>query len=1110
MMVRGRLQMGGALRFSLRWPEVSRYLLRCHPSRLGQGLWRWPAIKMPPIVAASIGRASRFLNHLKKEPSPTQPDGSGMSNASPDSTTRDSMFALLRDTKWLAAVSILLSGILSLPDQIQELYRSILADRNLLDLAFFYVPLFLIGVIIWFGANQVMAASEVRTKSTTLNELLVVLWPAFLGSAPLFSSALAQFYSVPTGFGKAEEKIRELINTPGSVWDKLDVELASSAGEGLIWSGRAMIVAAIIFFVATAFCSVQMKWFAQTANKQYLGSLRFLSLTVLVILVSTASFVLFPVVLPQTIGVFGIVALFTLCIVAFCTHFSLLTIKFRFPFIPLILASAVGFSLLDLNDNHEIRLLDAPILPQQVPSVEVAFENWYSSRPDRQTYSDEYPVYIVAAQGGGIYAAYQTALFLARMQDICPAFRDHLFAVSAVSGGSVGAAVFASGLQLASSANSASTPAGPCPEITSFLNKAPLPSGQPKTIEKYVRSVLSTDLLSPLVAAALFTDFSQRFVPRRIPFLFDRASAFEYALEAAATPALTEQSKQQASSISNLLQQSYFSHWNANGSVPALLFNATDVGSGRRVLFSPFSFGNANSTVNVDSLIQFYSIRKSPGDPTSEQTGLNPRLSTAASISARFPWITPAATVKVKNEQLFGPVDKIRLVDGGYIDNSGVETALDLKEELELKVKAINADTVSKKAASNNPNEKYPKIVVKLIVLSGGTYATRDSFALGETLEPIRALLSTRQSRAYVAINRGARTMPPVMHAIPVHGTSEIVTTSDFQVSKLKNQFYDLALGWSMSHRTRDIIERQSGRYWDCEFGRNFTQLSIGADSETDCLQLLIYHQLNQSIPTTIVEVATANHYRGLFISRTPPSVRFSNAQKNEIIRCYVDKNSAWSLSQTLIIHALLDEWNFYPERKDDRMLAYLLGTASHETLGFRVFTENLSYPSPERIYQVFRKSLASLEEAKQYANDPQALANRVYGFPGNRLGNTREGDGWRYRARGIAPPLWGRSNYQFYASLTSTPELVEEPDLLLNRFIAARVAFAFFFVQVKNRLDQYFNDNDERWVEARKALPGIPVDPNDRTLLEGANEVAAAGRKFFECIKKVKQPSVR
>ncbi|MFX7866411.1 hypothetical protein ABTK37_20655, partial [Acinetobacter baumannii] len=54
----------------------------------------------------------------------------------------------------------------------------------------------------------------------------------------------------------------------------------------------------------------------------------------------------------------------------------------------------------------------------------------------------KFPLYVVAAEGGGIYAATHAASFLAEIQDMCPGFSHHLFAISGVSGGSVGAAVF--------------------------------------------------------------------------------------------------------------------------------------------------------------------------------------------------------------------------------------------------------------------------------------------------------------------------------------------------------------------------------------------------------------------------------------------------------------------------------------------------------------------------------------------------------------------------------------------------------------------------------------------------------------------------------------------
>ena len=611
--------------------------------------------------------------------------------------------------------------------------------------------------------------------------------------------------------------------------------------------------------------------------------------------------------------------------------------------------------------------------------------------------------------------------------------------------------------------------------------------------------MLSSDLLSPLMAAAFFTDFSQRFLPFRVPFLFDRASAFEFALEAAGD----------RGSSRNLLKENYLDHWKPNESSPALVLNATDVGSGRRVIFSPFTFGVANSADKLsvdralplsqnDSLVHFHGLRLSKD--AKAQPFISLRLSTAAGISARFPWVAPAATVDAENGTLLESARKIRLVDGGYVDNSGVETALDIREVLEKRISEINANMDAKRASRTSDIEKYPRVVLKLIVLGGGNYPTRTSFGLAETAEPIRALLSTRQSRAYVAINRALRIMPPTVHELSVHGVASKVVTSDLRIAKLQNQYYDLPLGWTISLRTRDIIRKQSGRYWDCEFNNSFTQSSVAGVSETDCVQLFVYHELNQSVADAIKQTAITNHYAALSNAR-PEKVRFTDLQKNNIIRCYA-RNQTWRLSQSLILHALLDEWSNYPKEDDDRKLAYLLGTAAHETATFRVFSESLSYPSPERVMkfaQPTRRRFKSLDEATPFVNNPEGLADHVYG---NRpdLGNIRDGDGWLFRSRGIFP-LVGRDNYRVYAAQTSTP-LEDEPDLILNRFVGAKVAFGVFFKR-RNILASSFNETNEDWVGARSVLPGLPKDSSG--VPEGAREVAELAKQIHQCIREAK-----
>src|SRR5207253_8426017 len=104
------------------------------------------------------------------------------------------------------------------------------------------------------------------------------------------------------------------------------------------------------------------------------------------------------------------------------------------------------------NDNHRLRTTRVASYDRQPPPKH--FEQWLAQAlkgaPTGSTTSTSaadsergYPVFVVAAAGGGIRAAYWTALVLGTITDQthADAWRRHLYAVSGVSGGSLGAAV---------------------------------------------------------------------------------------------------------------------------------------------------------------------------------------------------------------------------------------------------------------------------------------------------------------------------------------------------------------------------------------------------------------------------------------------------------------------------------------------------------------------------------------------------------------------------------------------------------------------------------------------------------------------------------------------
>lgn len=105
-------------------------------------------------------------------------------------------------------------------------------------------------------------------------------------------------------------------------------------------------------------------------------------------------------------------------------------------------------------------------------------------------------------------------------------------------------------------------------------------------------------------------------------------------------------------------------------------------------------------------------------------------------------------------------------------------------------------------------------------------------------------------------------------------------------------------------------------------------------------------------------------------------------------------------------IDAILDE----AERRGTPLahLAAILAEAHHETGGqFQPVSENLNY-SAKRLTEVWPSRFPTLAAAAPYANNPQKLANKVYG---GRLGNVDPSDGWLFRGRGLAQ-ITGRENY--------------------------------------------------------------------------------------------------
>jgi hypothetical protein len=671
------------------------------------------------------------------------------------------------------AMAVITMLVLTLSDQAREIHRVLTQEHatNFLHLHWLLAlaSLAALSIVLWQVARQ--HAEDASTDATTdsLEPHRTCVWmlrwgPRLIIMLPLLGTAL--------GIWLSRSPYIETTDVPPSLAEALKT-LAKLQTDFAIGAAVCVGLALVLFLLTVAFERMWAPHGSGAARKVAIFSNWLLFPAV--ILASIVLLVRDPVHLPQLVGSIPIFALFMANLAVLFGLFSRYYRVFGVPFLGALIVLLICFEVLGLTDNHRFRHQEASI---QRPSAEVAFRSWLTSRQDAKAYSDAnkpYPVYIVAAEGGGLYAGYQTAKFLARMQDLCPNFSQHVFAISSVSGGSLGAAVYA-GLARSSAKNE---DAKPCLEKLE----------QTGPVEKQASKVLSGDLLAPVMWAGLFPDFLQRFIPYPIG-VFDRARALEFAFE---------QAWQQAGVAGpNPLRESIFALCGpgqpacAAGATPALAFNTTNVETGMQMVLSPLDFTSIGAPwFSTGKVFDIFSTGVEPVDMP---------LSTAVGLSARFPWVSPTGWFDFvdpsEKDKLGANARRRRMsfVDGGYVDNSGVATASKLAESL--------AEYVGRET-------DLPKIELKLIMISAA-WIPFERFWMddprvrgqGEFLQPFVAALAAWQGRGYTTQFDLAADPKP-----------------SFKIAEagVYYNYMPLPLGWQLSSLSRDYIDLFRGNPEKCD-----------------------------------------------------------------------------------------------------------------------------------------------------------------------------------------------------------------------------------------------------------------------------------------------------
>jgi hypothetical protein len=419
-------------------------------------------------------------------------------------------------------------------------------------------------------------------------------------------------------------------------------------------------------------------------------------------------------------------------------------------------------------------------------TLETAFVEWAQTRREEiKNFGKPYPVFVVAAQGGGIYAASAAAMFLGTLQEQNPSFVRHLFAVSGVSGGAVGSAIFHAAVR-------ADVHKRDWPSTDAALPPVP-------ALTKTIRATLTQDHLSP-VLGLLVADYAEKLVPwismrRWLTWLgfkssLDRATALEASLACAfdrqrraSDPDLQNRSAKSTCEWATLSGglRTPFSQLSHVGDAPSLILNTTFAETGKRVAFANFSLKAAGE----GALQSFHDadFRQRGG---AMQLAPDTSLGTAAVASARFPGLMPAFVVYAvpANDPKGNPNDKKtkrwNFVDGGYADNSGVASAAAVMAALQSTALVHGIDLKLLILAEDN-RERDP--------------IEYDGTSLVDSRAPIEALLQVRASIASREVHSAVTRFKPT-------------STSDWKVKtfRLDQKKFSLRLGWNISNATNFFL----------------------------------------------------------------------------------------------------------------------------------------------------------------------------------------------------------------------------------------------------------------------------------------------------------------
>ena len=402
--------------------------------------------------------------------------------------------------------------------------------------------------------------------------------------------------------------------------------------------------------------------------------------------------------------------------------------KYRIQFITLILFLGIGVAATMQNPFHYVKLVKIVNYSPRKDSLEAYARQWLINRKQdiadfpKTHHGQKFPVFFINSYGGGIKATVWTTMALGRLDSLTQVadtstgiykkpFQHYVFAYSGSSGGTLGFSISCASL------------------YTHYTNN------RPNTLLSVAKckKLFENDYLTPGLICMLGRDILMSAIGGS--WYKDRAVIQEETWE-----------KQVATDSINY-NLPYVAYWNSAGTeykIPLLFVNTYDAVSGYKGIIAPVKLNPMDfpATINVQDVIQ--EMSKSP---------LGLKMSTAAFLSARFPYISPTGNLN----------EKYHFADAGYNENSGAETLMGIVSVFRRAINKLQLDSSSiyKEvdlkfiSISNNIKDETvvekPKVLLELTAPFMGLFHNREGYT--KKSDSISKITAIRNGYGYYSIS---------------------------------------------------------------------------------------------------------------------------------------------------------------------------------------------------------------------------------------------------------------------------------------------------------------------------------------------------------------------